>query len=79
MKYKLKEVCEIINGKDLHANIPLGDILTDKPTKLIYVKTSCFENGRQQKPNYYVKEEYIDQEEALYNQFMASKKERILI
>ncbi len=58
--YKLKEISNIINGKDLHAKIPLGDILTSEQTKMIYVKTSCFANGLQKKPSFWVKDEYIE-------------------
>ena len=57
---KLSEICEIINGKDLHANIPLGKIISAERTKMPYVKTSCFSNGFQSEPTYYVKNEYID-------------------
>ena len=57
---KLSEICEIINGKDLHANIPLGKIISTQRTKMPYVKTSCFSNGFQSEPTYYVKNEYID-------------------
>ena len=41
---KLSEIWEIINGKDLHANIPLGKIMSAERTKMPYVKTSCFSN-----------------------------------
>ena len=59
-EYKLKELTEIINGKDLHSNISLNEILTNKTTKMIYTKTSCFKNGYQLKPTFFVKEQYID-------------------
>ena len=50
----LSEICEIIKGKGLHANIPLGKIISAERTKMPYVKTSCFSNGFQSEPTYYV-------------------------
>lgn len=59
-EYRLANICKILNGKDLHANISLSKILTNKKTNMIYVKTSCFENHYQSTPNFYVAEKYIN-------------------
>ena len=57
---KLGDICEIINGKDLHSNFSLNKILTKIKTIMPYAKTSCFINGIQKKPCFYVKLKYIN-------------------
>ena len=39
---KLSEICETINGQDLHGNIALGKIISAQTSRMAYVnRSSC--------------------------------------